>query len=160
MGRTRFWPYPRRRARKLCIDVRLPPNVLPVEVFHELRGIIRKLQAGDKGLKMDVEIYASNPGVDIPHDHPTIRVLAKAHRAVFRKRPKVECSVYISDACHLNRYGIATVNYGGGGRLRTGGWFDPQEGGAPTASKTWSGRRRRSFQLWIFAQRGGDQPTP
>lgn len=77
---------------------------------------------------MDMEMYGSSPGTDIPHDHPTIRALAKAHRTEFRKRPKVECSVYISDARCLTRDGITTVSDGGGGRLRTGGFgFDPQE---------------------------------
>ena len=93
-----------------------------------MRGIIRKLQADDKGLEVDMEMYGSSPGTDIPHDHPTIRALAKAHRTEFRKRPKVECSVYISDARCLTRDGITTVSDGGGGRLRTGGFgFDPQE---------------------------------
>ncbi|MFQ5693512.1 MAG: M20 family metallopeptidase [Nitrospinota bacterium] len=114
---------------KLCVDVRLPPDVLPIEVFYELREVVRRLQARDADLEVDVEVYSSNPGTDVPADHPTVRALQKAHRAVFRRPPKVECSVYISDAVHLNRYGITTVNYGGGGRLRTGGCgFDPLEG--------------------------------
>ncbi|MEE8109974.1 MAG: M20/M25/M40 family metallo-hydrolase [bacterium] len=114
---------------RLCIDVRLPPDVLPIEVYYELREVIRKLQAKDASLEVDMEVYSSNPGTDIPHDHPTIKALRKAHRAVFGKPPKVQCSVFISDAVHLNRYGVTTVNYGGGGRLRTGGYgFDPLEG--------------------------------
>jgi acetylornithine deacetylase/succinyl-diaminopimelate desuccinylase-like protein len=114
---------------KLCIDVRLPPDVLPIEVFYEVRAVIRKVQAKDAGLEVDMEIYSSNPGTDIPTDYPTIKALQRAHRAVFGKSPKLECSAYISDAAHLNRYGVTTVNYGGGGRLRTGGWgFDPVEG--------------------------------
>lgn len=79
-----------------------------------MRGIIRKLQADDKGLEVDMEMYGSSPGTDIPHDHPTIRALAKARRTEFRKRPKVECSVYTSDARCLTRDGITTVSDGGG----------------------------------------------
>lgn len=114
---------------KLCIDVRLPPDVSPIEVYYELRGMVRRLQSRDAGLEVDMEIYSSNPGTDIPADHPVLRALQKAHREAFGRAPKVERSAYISDAVHLNRYGIPTVNYGGGGRLRTGGrGFDPLEG--------------------------------
>jgi acetylornithine deacetylase/succinyl-diaminopimelate desuccinylase-like protein len=114
---------------KLCIDVRLPPDVLPIEVYYELRDVIKKAQAKDAGLEVNMEIYSSNPGTDIPHDHPAVKALQKAHRAAFGKPTKLECSAYISDACTFNRYGITAVNYGGGGRLRTGGYgFDPIEG--------------------------------
>jgi acetylornithine deacetylase len=41
---------------KLCIDVRLPPDVLPIEVFYEVRDVIRKVQAKDAGLEVDMEI--------------------------------------------------------------------------------------------------------
>ena len=43
--------------------------------------------------------------------------------------PKVGGVNFYSDAAHMNRYQIPTVNYGLSGRLRTGGeGFDPAEG--------------------------------
>ncbi|MDP6085102.1 MAG: M20/M25/M40 family metallo-hydrolase [Nitrospinota bacterium] len=57
---------------KLCIDVRLPPDVLPIEVYYELRDVIKKARAKDAGMEVDMEIYSSNPGTDIPHDHPAV----------------------------------------------------------------------------------------
>jgi acetylornithine deacetylase/succinyl-diaminopimelate desuccinylase-like protein len=48
---------------------------------------------------------------------------------VFGTQPKVGGVNFYSDAAHMNRYQIPTVNYGLSGRLRTGGeGFDPAEG--------------------------------
>ena len=43
--------------------------------------------------------------------------------------PRVGGVNFYSDAAHMNRYDVPTVNYGVSGRLRTGGeGFDPAEG--------------------------------
>ena len=39
--------------------------------------------------------------------------------------------IWCSDAMHMNRYGIPTVNYGSAGRIRSGGGgFDTHQGEA------------------------------
>lgn len=129
------WPWRGARTPETCtiyMDVRTTPDVLPVEIYREVRGLIRELTAEHTCLEGTVvDIYVSAPGTSIADDHELIQTVVKAHTDQLGERPQMGNEIWYSDAAHMNRYGIPTVNYGSAGRIRTGGGgFDTQQGEA------------------------------
>ena len=129
------WPWRGARSPDTCsifMDVRTPPDVLPVEVYREVRELIRGLV--DKHARLEgttVDIYVSAPGTSIPDDHELVQTVIAAHTQQLGKKPEMGNEIWYSDAAHMNRYGIPTLNYGSAGRIRTGGGgFDVQQGEA------------------------------
>ena len=61
------------------------------------------------------------PGTSIPDDHELVSIVSSAHAQQLGKAPEMGIETWMSDAAHMNRYGIPTVNYGSAGRIRTGG---------------------------------------
>jgi acetylornithine deacetylase len=68
-----------------------------------------------------VEPFMTVPGTSIPDDHELVRTVTAAHTRQLGKAPEMGIETWMSDAAHMNRYGIPTVNYGSAGRIRTGG---------------------------------------
>lgn len=119
------WPWRGARTPDTCsiyLDVRTAPDVLPVEVYREVRELVRDVTSRHPQLAgTTVDIYVSAPGTSIPRDHELIRTITAAHTEQLGKAPEFGMEVWYSDAAHMNRYGIPTVNYGSAGRLRSGG---------------------------------------
>ena len=129
------WPWRGARTPDTCtiyMDVRTPPEVLPMDAYREVRGIIEGLVAQHACLEgSTVDIYVSAPGTSIPDDHELIQTIVKAHTDQLGQAPEFGNEIWYSDAAHMNRYGIPTVNYGSAGRIRTGGGgFDTHQGEA------------------------------
>jgi acetylornithine deacetylase/succinyl-diaminopimelate desuccinylase-like protein len=129
------WPWRGARTPDTCsiyMDVRTPPDVLPVQVYREVRELIRGLEKQHKRLAgTTVDIYVSAPGTGIPDDHELVQTITAAHTEQLGLAPKIGNEIWYSDAAHMNRYGIPTVNYGSAGRIRTGGGgFDTHQGEA------------------------------
>lgn len=119
------WPWRGARTPDNCciyMDVRTPPDVLPMAVLREVRGIIRELAREHAFLEgSTVDVYVSAPGTSIPDDHELIKTIVEAHTQQLGEAPKFDNEIWYSDAAHMNRYGIPTVNYGSAGRIRSGG---------------------------------------
>ncbi len=129
------WPWRGARTPDTCsiyMDVRTPPDVLPIEVYREVRELIRGVEKKHDSLEgTTVDIYVSGPGTSIPDDHELIQMIVAAHTEQLGKPPEFGNEIWYSDAAHMNRYGIATVNYGSAGRIRSGGGgFDTHQGEA------------------------------
>ena len=129
------WPWRGARTPDTCsiyMDVRTPPDVLPIQVYREVRELIRGLEKEHAALAgTTVDIYVSGPGTSIPDDHELIQMIEAAHTEQLGKPPEFGNEIWYSDAAHMNRYGIATVNYGSAGRIRSGGGgFDTHQGEA------------------------------
>jgi acetylornithine deacetylase/succinyl-diaminopimelate desuccinylase-like protein len=129
------WPWRGARTPDTCsiyMDVRTPPDVLPIRVYREVRELIRGLEKEHAALAgTTVDIYVSGPGTSIPDDHELIQMIVAAHTEQLGKPPEFGNEIWYSDAAHMNRYGIATVNYGSAGRIRSGGGgFDTHQGEA------------------------------
>ena len=129
------WPWRGARTPEACsiyVDVRTPPDVLPIEVYREVRELIRGLEKEHASLEgTTVDIYVSAPGTSIPDDHELIQMIVAAHTEQLGKPPEFGNEIWYSDAAHMNRYGIVTVNYGSAGRIRSGGGgFDTHQGDA------------------------------
>jgi len=129
------WPWRGARTPDSCsiyVDVRTPPDVLPIQVYRELRELIRGVEQQHAELQgTTVDVYVSGPGTSIPDDHELIQTIVAAHTEQLGKAPEFGNEIWYSDAAHMNRYGIATVNYGSAGRIRSGGGgFDTLQGEA------------------------------
>ncbi len=129
------WPWRGARTPDTCtiyLDVRTMPDVLPVAVYREVRQLIRDTVDEHACLQgTTVDVYVSAPGTSIPDDHELIEMIVAAHTAQLGAPPEFGTEIWYSDAAHMNRYGIPTVNYGSAGRIRSGGGgFDTHQGEA------------------------------
>jgi acetylornithine deacetylase/succinyl-diaminopimelate desuccinylase-like protein len=106
----------------IYLDVRTLPNNLPVQAFNEVRDMIKSVVKKNPQLEgTKAEIFLSAPGTSIPDDHELVQTIISAHSNQLGKAPQMGTETWYSDAAHMNRYGIPTVNYGSAGRIRTGG---------------------------------------
>lgn len=126
------WPWRVSRVPVYCdlfMDVRLNPRMSVVTLKAELEEFLDGLKRANPRLASEVEFYGTGPGTEIPADSLVVQAVCGAHREVFGEEPKMGGVNFYSDAAHMNRYDIPTVNYGLSGRLRNGGeGFDPLEG--------------------------------
>ncbi|MCU7847963.1 MAG: M20/M25/M40 family metallo-hydrolase [Candidatus Thiodiazotropha sp. (ex Lucinoma kastoroae)] len=119
------WPWRGARTPDGCsiyMDVRTLPDALPVQAYNEVRDLVNeqvKVHPQLEGTKVDV--FVSAPGTSIPDDHELVQTVIEAHSNQLGEAPKMGVETWYSDAAHMNRYGIPTVNYGSAGRIRTGG---------------------------------------
>jgi acetylornithine deacetylase/succinyl-diaminopimelate desuccinylase-like protein len=126
------WPWRASRTPAACsvfLDVRTPPDLPQLTVLDELRGVMAEVEKRSPDLRWRVDLYVTGPGTSVPADAPVVRSLVEAHRETLGVEPEFEVGNWYSDAAHLNRYGVPSVNYGPGGRIRTGGsGWSPAEG--------------------------------
>ena len=126
------WPWRVARVPVFCdifMDVRLSPAMSVVELKAELEDWLAGIKRDHPRLACDVEFYGTGPGTHIDENALIVQSIGTAHHEIFGVKPRVGGVNFYSDAAHLNRYEIPTVNYGLSGRLRTGGeGFDPAEG--------------------------------
>ncbi len=119
------WPWRGARTPDNCViylDVRTLPENLPVDAYNEVRELIRNVVSEHPDLEgTKAEIFVSAPGTSIPDDHELITTIVGAHTEQLGKAPEMGVETWYSDAAHMNRYGIPTVNYGSAGRIKSGG---------------------------------------
>ncbi|MBL1141116.1 MAG: M20/M25/M40 family metallo-hydrolase [Proteobacteria bacterium] len=119
------WPWRGARTPDNCViylDVRSLPDQLPVDAYNEVREVIRNVVNENPELEgTRAEIFVSAPGTSIPDDHELITTIVDAHTQQLGKAPEMGVETWYSDAAHMNRYGIPTVNYGSAGRIKSGG---------------------------------------
>ncbi len=126
------WPWRCSRTPVFCslyMDTRLIPGQHPLEIKREIEEVIAGVKDTDPELDVTIEMYMSDPGAEIEEDEPVVEAVVRAHRSVHGRDPEFLTEGYITDATHLTRYGIPTLNYGPVGRMRSGvpGW-DPAAG--------------------------------
>jgi len=129
------WSWRGARTPDNCIiymDVRTLPEDLPQKAYNEVREMIAKCVAENPQLEgTKVETFMTVPGTSIPDDHELIKTITAAHIEQLEEQPEMGIETWMSDAAHMNRYGIPTVNYGSAGRIKSGGGgFSTQQGEA------------------------------
>lgn len=126
------WPWRVARTPVFCdlfMDVRLSPLMTVRDLKVELEAFLEQVKRDNPRLECEMEFYCAGPGTVVPKDAFVVNAISRAHQQVFGKAPTIGGVNFYSDAPHLNRYDVPTVNYGLSGRLRTGGdGFDPHEG--------------------------------
>lgn len=119
------WPWRGARTPDSCtifMDVRTLPEDRSLDAYNEVREMIAATVRANPQLEgTKVEIFVSAPGTSIPDDHELVQSVIAAHSNQLGKPPAMGIEVWSSDATHMNRYGIPTVNYGSAGRIRSGG---------------------------------------
>lgn len=119
------WPWRGARTPDGCsiyMDVRTLPDALPVQAYNEVRDLVNEqIKANPQLEGTKVDVFVSAPGTSIADDHELVQTVIEAHRNQLGEAPKMGVETWYSDAAHMNRYGIPTVNYGSAGRIRTGG---------------------------------------
>jgi acetylornithine deacetylase/succinyl-diaminopimelate desuccinylase-like protein len=119
------WPWRGARTPDGCsiyLDVRSLPDELPARTYTEVRDMVNAVVRTHPQLEgTKVEIFVSAPGTSIPDDHELVQSIISAHKNQLGTAPQMGTETWYSDAAHMNRYGIPTVNYGSAGRIRTGG---------------------------------------
>jgi acetylornithine deacetylase len=119
------WPWRGARTPDGCsiyLDVRTLPDELPADAYREVRDMVNAVVRANPQLEgTKVEIFVSAPGTSIPDDHELVQSVISAHTHQLGTAPQMGTETWYSDAAHMNRYGIPTVNYGSAGRIRTGG---------------------------------------
>jgi acetylornithine deacetylase len=119
------WPWRGARTPDGCsiyMDVRTLPGELPVAAYNEVRDMVNAAVRENPQLEgTKVELLITAPGTSIPDDHELVQHVISAHGNQLGKPPEMGVETWYSDAAHMNRYGIPTVNYGSAGRIRSGG---------------------------------------
>jgi acetylornithine deacetylase len=119
------WPWRGARTPDGCsiyLDVRTLPDELPANAYKEVRDMVNAVVRTNPQLEgTKVEIFVSAPGTSIPDEHELVQSVIAAHKNQLGVAPQMGTETWYSDAAHMNRYGIPTVNYGSAGRIRTGG---------------------------------------
>jgi acetylornithine deacetylase len=119
------WPWRGARTPDGCsiyMDVRTLPDELPVAAYNEVREVVNAAVRANPQLEgTKVEIFVSAPGTSIPDEHELVQNIISAHENQLGTPPQMGVETWYSDAAHMNRYGIPTVNYGSAGRIRSGG---------------------------------------
>lgn len=118
------WPWRGARSPDSCtlyVDVRMPPDMLPIQALREVREVVAGVQSANDGVEANIDLYCSNPGTSVSEDCELVRHIDIAHLAELGCKPDRVIENWYSDAAHMNRYGIPSVNYGAAGRIRTGG---------------------------------------
>jgi acetylornithine deacetylase len=96
----------------LFLDVRVPPTMPLPDARRELETLVRQLRQRYPEYDLELEIFVSVPGAEIPPEHEMVKALEAGHRHVLGEAPKRDTVLWCSDASVLSRYGIPTVNYG------------------------------------------------
>ena len=119
------WSWRGARTPDNCViymDVRTLPDKFPLEAYIEVRAMVDRVVADNVELQgTKVETFMTAPGTSIPEDHELIKTIQQAHTEQLGVAPQMGTETWMSDAAHMNRYGIPTVNYGSAGRIRSGG---------------------------------------
>ncbi|MEJ8569758.1 M20/M25/M40 family metallo-hydrolase [Elongatibacter sediminis] len=119
------WPWRGARTPDNCniyMDVRTLPDVRPLDAYNEVREMVADTVRANPQLEgTKVDLIVSAPGTSIPDDHEFVETLRSAHTNQLGEAPAEGIEIWSSDAVHMNRYHIPTVNYGSAGRIRSGG---------------------------------------
>jgi acetylornithine deacetylase len=119
------WPWRGARTPDNCciyLDVRTLPDTLSVDAYNEVRALVAGVVSENAELEgTKAEILVSAPGTSVPDEHELVQTVISAHTDQLGTPPEMGIETWYSDAAHMNRYGIPTVNYGSAGRIRTGG---------------------------------------
>ena len=126
------WPWRGARSPDSCaiyVDVRMPPEMLPIEILREIRGVVADVRPKIGDVDPLIDLYCTNPGTSIDEDCELVGHIDAVHQAELGSKPERVIENWYSDAAHMNRYGIPSVNYGSAGRIRTGGaGWSPDQG--------------------------------
>jgi succinyl-diaminopimelate desuccinylase len=100
----------------VAVDVRTVPGIKHAEIIEAVTAAAEDLAAAS-GATADVQVVDDRPSVEIDPDHPMVRAIADAHRAVTGEEPRFGGVPGSTDGTIITRdTGVPTVVYGPGGK--------------------------------------------
>ncbi len=126
------WPFRCNRVPIFChvfIEYRLMPNQKMNEVPLDLEVLLNRVRRKRPDIKFETEFFVTLPPAQDCSKSTVANAMRSAHRSITNTEPQEGLGLFLSDASHLQAYGIPAINYGPSGRTITGkeNW-DPEVG--------------------------------
>ena len=103
------------------MDVMLVPGTNVLEVKHEIQRLVRRLNEADPDLGLEMEIYMTSRGYEVPYDSRVPATARRMHRLVADRdpdEPEPERFGVSSDNWIFTEFGAEGITYGPAGRSR------------------------------------------
>jgi acetylornithine deacetylase/succinyl-diaminopimelate desuccinylase-like protein len=103
------------------MDVMLVPGTNVLEVKHEIQRLVRRLNDADPELRLEMEIYMTSRGYEVPYDSRVANVAREKHLLVADRasdEPEAERFGVSSDNWIFSEFGAEGITYGPAGRSR------------------------------------------
>ena len=126
------WPFRCNRVPFFChvfLEFRVLPSQHVNDIPQEVERLISMVHQRDASIGFDTEFFVTLPPAHAQGNAAIADRVRHAHREVVGSAPSEGVGMFLSDAGHLQLYGIPCVNYGPSGRTVTGkdNW-DPDVG--------------------------------
>jgi acetylornithine deacetylase/succinyl-diaminopimelate desuccinylase-like protein len=103
------------------MDVMLVPGTNVLEVKHEIQRLVRRLNEADPELGLEMEIYMTSRGYEVPYDSRVATIARRMHQFVAERdpdEPEPERFGVSSDNWIFSEFGAEGITYGPAGRSR------------------------------------------
>jgi len=109
---------------RIDVDVRIIDGMTIDSVKKDFENLIAKLKAKDPDLEASVEIWVPPKSMprgplNVSESEPIVQAIKEAHRKIYGNYPGVGSDIWhktmVTDAAHMNTYGVPTPLYGPGG---------------------------------------------
>lgn len=103
------------------VDVMLVPGTNVLEVKHEIQRLVRRLNDSDPDLGLEMELYMTSRGYEVPYDAPIATTARNAHRLVTGgdpDEPEPARFGVSSDNWVFSEMGAEGITYGPAGKSR------------------------------------------
>ena len=126
------WPFRCNRVPIFChvfLEFRLMPNQKMNEVPLDVEVLLNRVRKKRPDIEFETEFFVTLPPAQDCSKTTVANAMRAAHKSVTNTEPREGLGLFLSDASHLQAYGIPAVNYGPSGRTVTGkeNW-DPDVG--------------------------------
>lgn len=104
-------------AAHLYVIVKTLPGTPTMAIRRELEQVCARVAEREGDIKTKVELYLSTDGYEISREEPVVKIMERAHQAVFGQPvPYAPPKRYgiTSDGSRIAAYGVPTVTYGPG----------------------------------------------
>ena len=126
------WPFRCNRVPIFChvfLEYRLMPNQKVHEVPLDVQVLLDRVRKKRPDIEFETEFFVTLPPAQDCSKSVVANAMRSAHKSITSTEPEEGLGLFLSDASHLQAYGIPAVNYGPSGRTITGkeNW-DPEVG--------------------------------
>jgi acetylornithine deacetylase/succinyl-diaminopimelate desuccinylase-like protein len=107
-----------RPTTDVFVIVKMLPNAVPLAIKRDLEQVCERVRKREPDiLDIRVDLYLTTPGYEIAKSEPLVKVMERAHRAVFNQPvPYAKPIRYgiTSDGSRIAQYGVPAITYGPG----------------------------------------------
>ena len=107
-----------RPTTEIFVIVKMLPGAVPLAIKRDIEQVCDKVRRRESDiLDIRVDLYLTTPGYEISQAEPLVKVMERAHEAVFKQPvPYAKPIRYgiTSDGSRINAYGVPVITYGPG----------------------------------------------